>query len=91
MTATIADAQALVAKGKETYETRIRRLVEPQETGKFLALDVTTGDYEIHPTSLGIASEQLRARHPEAIIHSVRIGHSTVYRFHTLAKSHQAQ
>ena len=91
MTATIADVQALVAKGKEMYEARIRSLVEPQEMGKFLVLDVTTGDYEIHPTSLGIASEQLRARHPEAIIHSVRIGHPTVYQFHNLAKSHQAQ
>ena len=91
MTATIADVQALVAKGKEMYEARIRSLVEPQEMGKFLALDVTTGDYEIHPNSLGIASEQLLARHPEAIIHSVRIGHPTVYQFHNLAKSHQAQ
>lgn len=91
MTATIADARALVAKGKEMYEAKISRLVEPHEMGKFLALDVTTGDYEIHPTSLGIASEQLRARHPEAIVHSVRIGHPTVYRFHSLTKSHQAQ
>ena len=91
MTATIDDAKALVAQGKAMYETNIRHLVEPHETGKFMALDVTTGDYEIHPTSLGLASEQLRTRHPDAIVHSVRIGYPTVYHFHTLTKPREAQ
>ena len=91
MTAAINDAQALVAQGKAMYETKIRHLVEPQETGKFMALDVATGDYEIHPSSLGLASEQLRMRHPDAIIHSVRIGHPTVYHFHTMTKPSEAK
>ena len=36
------------------YEERIKHLVEPQENGKFIIIDVETGDYEIdeeHPAA----------------------------------------
>jgi len=72
--------------GKEIYETKIKHLVEPQEHGKFLVLDITTGDYAIHPFSLGLATEQLRTKRPEAIVHSVRIGHEAVVRMRSPRK-----
>ena len=77
-----ADAEKHIALGQEIYETRIRHLVEPHEHGKLLALDITTGDYVI-ANRLVQAKDELRQRRPQAIIHSVRIGHPTVYRFLT--------
>ena len=85
MTTTPTDREKLIARGKELYQTKIRHLVEPQEKGKFLALDVATGDYAF-AQSLGVATQELLERKPEAIIHSVRIGYPTVYRFHSLLK-----
>ena len=81
-TPTPADAEKRIALGQEIYETRIRHLVEPHEHGKLLALDITTGDYVI-ARRLGQATDELLQRRPDAIIHSVRIGHPTVYRFLT--------
>ena len=80
MTTPEMDADQRHALGKEIYETRIRHLVEPHEHGKLLALDITTGDYVI-ARRLGQAAHELRQRNPQAVIHSVRIGHPTVYRF----------
>ena len=80
MTTRIDRAEKQIAMGKEIYETRIRHLVEPQENGKYLVLDITTGDYAIHAFSLGLATEQLLAKQPDAVLHSVRIGHKAVAR-----------
>ena len=73
------EARKNYAKGKEIYETKIKRLVDPQEKGKLLVLDINTGDY-VTGRDLGYITHELRERHPDAIIHTVRIGHPAVYR-----------
>ena len=35
------------ALGESIYREKIRSLVEPQEHGKFVVIDVETGDYEL--------------------------------------------
>ena len=84
-TQTMDDAQRKAA-GKEIYETQILPLLKPEDKGKILVLDITTGDYAIHPHRLGQARADLRARRPDAITYSVRIGYPTVYRFRGLVK-----
>jgi hypothetical protein len=37
----------VVRRGEDLYERRIRGLVEPGEDGKFLVLDIDTGEYAI--------------------------------------------
>lgn len=66
-------------RGKELYETKIKPLVDPQEKGKLLVLDITTQDYVIG-RDLGYITQELRQRRPDAIIHTVRIGYPTVYK-----------
>ncbi len=66
-------------RGKRLYETKIKHLVDPQEKGKFLVLDITTEEYVIGP-DLGYATRELRERHPDAVIHTVRVGYPAVYR-----------
>lgn len=73
------EAQRNYEKGKEIYETKIKHLVDPQEKGKFLVLDITTEEYVIGP-DLGYATQELRERCPDAILHTVRIGYSAVYK-----------
>jgi len=78
------DEQAMkdYAKGKEIYETKIKPLVDPQEKGKFLVLDIKTEDYVIG-SDLGYATQDLLDRYPDAVIHTVRIGHPAVFRLLT--------
>ncbi len=76
------EARKNYAKGKEIYETKIKPLVDPREKGKFLVLDIKTGDYVIG-SDLGYATQDLLDRYPDAVIHTVRIGHPAVFRLLT--------
>ena len=65
-------------RGKKLYETKIKPLVDPQEKGKLLVLDIKTEDYVIG-RDLGYITQELRQLRPDAIIHTVRIGYPAVY------------
>jgi hypothetical protein len=65
--------------GRERYESELRPKVEAQHAGKFLVLDIVTGDYEIADDDL-TASDRLLARRPNGILYGVRIGHPAAYR-----------
>lgn len=65
-------------RGEAIYREKIRPLVEPAETGKFVVIDVESGDYELD-TEVLTASARLRERRPDAVSYSVRVGHSAAY------------
>ena len=65
--------------GWKIYNEKIKDLVEPQETGKLLVIDVTTEDYVVG-RSLGCVTQELLDRRPDAIVYTIRIGHPAVYR-----------
>ena len=66
-------------RGDATYEGEIRPLVEAGNEGKFVAIDIETGAYEIDADELA-ASDRLLARVPEAQIWLKRIGSRYVRR-----------
>ena len=69
-----------VAKqGEAIYQERIKPLVYPLHIGKFLVVDIETGDYEIGNRML-IASKKLRERRPDAVTYGLRIGFLAAYR-----------
>ena len=70
----------IAAKAHAIYDAELRHKVEPYESGKFLSLDVDTGDYEIHSSNV-IASNRLHDRRPGARVFTFKIGYSTMGRF----------
>ena len=66
-------------RGETLYRGKIKPLVDPVHYGKFVVIDVETGDYEIDKRD-AVASQRLRERRPEAITYGVRIGFPTAYR-----------
>ena len=67
-------------RGTALYEQQVRPQVEAGNSGKVVALDVDSGAFEVADDSL-TASQRLLARHPDAQIWCVRIGHPAVHRF----------
>ena len=65
-------------RGEEIYENQIKPLVEPQETGKFIVIDIETGDYEIDEEML-VASRRLRERQPGSVRFGARVGYDSAY------------
>jgi len=68
------NAEEIVRRGQAIYEQRLRPLVEREHFGKYLVIDIDSGDYEIDADHLA-ASNRAAAKHPNALLYAMRIGH----------------
>ena len=66
-------------RGDAIYENDVRPQLKPADQGKFAAIDIESGMYELDRDELK-AGNRLRARIPEAQIWMVRVGHPSVHR-----------
>ncbi len=63
-------------RGEKIYEKEIKERVEPREKGKFVVIDVETGEYEVDESDLAATKRSL-AKRPEAVLYHIRIGYRT--------------
>lgn len=72
-------AQEIGERGRALYDRDIRPHVESGNIGKFLVLDVDTGEYEIDTDQMA-AFDRAIARKPNGNRYLIRIGSSTAHR-----------
>lgn len=65
--------------GDAIYEQSVLPQAGPDDHGRFVAIDIVSGDYDIDREEL-VATDRLRARHPEAQIWLRRIGSRYAHR-----------
>lgn len=70
----------IVALGKQIYSERLKSELERDHLGKFVAIDVLTGEFEIAEEDLD-ASLRMLERRPGAQLFGIRIGQAAAYRF----------
>lgn len=70
-----ADIQKIASEGARIYEA-IKSEYDPQENGKFLAIDIDTKQVYLGSTSAE-ALEFARAEHPNKVFYLVKIGFDT--------------
>ena len=75
-------------RGQDYYEQFLRDKLEPEHTGKFLALDVETGEYEMDADEM-TAIDRARARMPDKIFYILRVGYRTADRIGARLFQHQ--
>jgi len=67
-------------KARKLYE-RLRPEVETNDNiGKFIVMEVESGDYEIDEQGIE-SSHRLQSRHPDAVLYALRIGYKTAVSF----------
>lgn len=66
------------SRGEEIYQRQIRQKVEAGNKGKFVVIDIETGEYEVDDDDLR-ATKRALAKRPEAVLYGVRIGYPTAY------------
>lgn len=76
----------IAQQGRELYERELRQEVEQEHSGRFLVVDVQSGDYEIADEDLD-ASERLLERRPDAMLYGLRIGEGAAYRIGGISDS----
>lgn len=72
-------AEETVRLGEELYERQIRSKVEEGNRGRYIAIDVETGEYEIGEDYHSLA-RRILTRKPEAALCVLRIGYAAVGR-----------
>lgn len=66
------------SRGEEIYDQQICEKVEAGNKGKFVVIDIETGEYEVDEDDLQ-ATKRALAKRPEAVLYGVRIGYPTAY------------
>ena len=70
--------EEVVRRGKALYEQQLQAQVEPGNTGKFLVIDIETGEYEIDRNEVA-AFKRAKAKRPDAPLYLLRIGYPAAY------------
>jgi hypothetical protein len=76
-------------RGGTIYENEIQPRLTSKDVGKFVAIDIETGEYEIAADEMK-AGDKLLKRIPDAQIWMVRVGFRTVHRIGGRHQLHQA-
>ena len=69
----------LATLGGEVFDRQVRPALRPEDKGKYVAIDVATGDYEVDEDDY-TAITRMRLRKPAADIWLMRAGYPTTYK-----------
>jgi hypothetical protein len=70
---------SIVERGTDLYERQLRSQLEPAHLGKFVVINVDTGEYELDEEHLA-ASLRAMKRWPDAPKYATRVGSRTIGR-----------
>ncbi|MBL8792626.1 MAG: hypothetical protein JNM56_01845 [Planctomycetia bacterium] len=71
--------EELARRGDETYTRRVLPCLRPEDDGKFVAVDVESGAFEVDEDDHAAVS-RLHRRTPGAQVRLVRAGHPAAHR-----------
>jgi hypothetical protein len=66
----------IVSRGEEIYQTQLREKLEPEHIGKFLVIDIETGEYEMDEDDLTAALTAM-SKKPDGVRFEMQIGYET--------------
>jgi hypothetical protein len=69
-----AETKSVIERAKQIYADRLRPLLEPENAGRFVAIEPESGDYFLRDT-IDEAVRSARVKHPSRLSHTIRIGH----------------
>ena len=69
----------IAERGQALYVREIQGSLAASDRGKFLVLDIETGEYELDTDGLA-AVQRARTKHPDGAFYVIRVGQSAAYR-----------
>jgi hypothetical protein len=68
------DPEAFARRAEDYYVRALRAKLEPKHVGKYLVIDVDSGDYELDVDEVA-ALQRAEAKHPDRIFYIMRVGY----------------
>lgn len=72
-------SKEIADRGEQLYRQHIQHKIGEDDHGKFVVIDIETGDYEIASDDLTATTRAL-AKRPNAVLYGLRIGYPAAYR-----------
>lgn len=72
------NAEDIERRGEAIFDEQIRPVVEQDNVGRFVVIDVETGEYEMDDDDV-VATRRALAKRPQAVLYGVRVGFPTAY------------
>ncbi len=66
------------SQGEAIYRRQIRPRVEEGNKGRFVVIDIETGEFEIDDDDL-LATQRALKKRPDAVLYGLRIGYPAAY------------
>ena len=79
MPTTTLTPDEIVDRGEAIYRERLQAQLEPENVGKFLVIDIDTGEYEMGPEYLPLTDAMMDAN-PAAVLCILKIGYPAAVR-----------
>lgn len=76
----------VVDRGEAIYAAKIRGQMTEADTGKFVIVDIDSGEYEIDVSELAAMKRALEKR-PRSIVYSLRVGYPAAHRIGSVTAS----
>ena len=76
----ILNPKEIESRGEEIFRQKISQLTTEADHGKFVVIDVVSGDYELDTDHLAASLRLLSRRGRGDHFYSIRIGHRAAYR-----------
>ena len=79
---TVYDAltpEEIAKKGEEIYQDKLKAQFEPQENGKYLVIEVVSGDCFLGESILE-AIEKAKSKYPNRLFYTVRVGYKGIFK-----------
>lgn len=73
---TMLNPTQIAEQGREIYREKIQTLVENEHKGKFLVVDVNSGDYDFDADEEA-ALQKLELRRPQGLFYLLKIGYAS--------------
>lgn len=73
-----ADTKSIIELAKRLYAERLQAVLESQHCNRFVAIEPESGDHFLGDT-FDEAVRAARAKHPERLSHTIRIGHRAAF------------
>ena len=67
----------IVRIGEEIYSADLRPVLEPDNLGRFVAIDVVSRDYRVGDEHIATV-DALRAARPDAVVYTKKIGYAAL-------------
>lgn len=86
MTEQTLTPEQIAGLGEKLYQEKLKSILEPTQIGKFVAIEVVSGDYFVGDTIIE-AMQQGREKYPDRLFHTIKIGYKGVYKMGSYLKN----